>query len=119
MDNFQVFSNNKLKATATLSLIRDGETYTEAAVGNGPVDASFLAIDRISGIPLELDRYQVRAATEGRDALGEVIVRVRHKNITATGKGISPDVIEASVLAYINALNRVISEGGERTGEEA
>lgn len=110
LDSFQVFSNNKLRATATISLTRDGDTYTEAAVGNGPVDASFIAIDRISGYELELDRFRIRAATEGRDALGEVIVKVRYKGQAATGKAISSDVIEASVMAYINALNRIISE---------
>lgn len=110
MEDFQVFSNNKLKATATISLIRDGVTYTEAAVGNGPIEAAFLAVDRISGMELELQRYQVKAATEGRDALGEVVVRVCYGDRAATGRGLSTDVIESSVLAYIAGLNRIISE---------
>ena len=110
MEDFQVFSNNKLKATATISLIRDGEVFTEAAVGNGPIEAAFLAVDKISKMELELQRYQVKAATEGRDALGEVIVRVKYADKTATGRGLSTDVIESSVLAYIAGLNRIISD---------
>lgn len=110
MQDFQVFSTNRLKATATVSLMRDGITYTEAAVGNGPIEASFLAVDKISGMELELLKYHVKSASEGRDALGEVVVRVRYGDKTATGRGISTDVIESSVLAYIAGLNRIISD---------
>ncbi len=110
MQDFQVFSTNRLKATATVSLMRDGVTYTEAAVGNGPIEASFMAVDKISKMELELLHYQVKSASEGRDALGEVVVRVRYGDKSATGRGVSTDVIESSVLAYIAGLNRIISD---------
>jgi len=110
MEDFQVFSNNKLKATATISLTRDGETFTEAAIGNGPIEAAFLAVDKISKMELQLQRYQVKASSEGRDALAEVIIRVRYNDRTATGRGISTDVVQSSVLAYIAGLNRLISD---------
>jgi 2-isopropylmalate synthase len=110
MQDFQVFSTNRLKATATVSLTRDGITYTEAAVGNGPIEASFMAVDKISKMELQLTNYQVKSASEGRDALGEVVVRVRYGDKTATGRGISTDVVESSVLAYIAGLNRLISD---------
>ncbi len=110
MQDFQVFSTNRLKATATVSLMRDGVTCTEAAVGNGPIEASFMAVDKISKMELQLMNYQVKSASEGRDALGEVVVRVRYGDKTATGRGISTDIIESSVLAYIAGLNRLISD---------
>ncbi len=110
MEDLQVVSNNKMKATAAVTLIRDGESRTEAAVANGPIEAAFAAVDKVSGMELELQRYQVKAATEGRDALGEVVVRVSYGDKAATGRGISTDVVESSVLAYIAGLNRIISE---------
>ena len=110
MTDFQVYCTNKMKATATITLLRDGVEQTEAAVGCGPVDASFLAIDKISGMELELHRYKVGAASEGRDALGEVTVRVSYGDKSASGRGISTDIVEASVLAYIAGLNRIISD---------
>ncbi len=110
MQDFQVVSNNKLHATATITLLRDGTTFTEAAVGNGPVDAAFLAVDRISAMEMELRSYKVKAVTGGRDALTEVVVRVGYDGKAATGRGISQDVIEASVLAYIAGLNRIICD---------
>ncbi len=69
-----------------------------------------MAVDKISKMELELLNYQVKSASEGRDALGEVVVRVRYEDKTATGRGISTDVIESSVIAYIAGLNRIISE---------
>ncbi len=110
MVDFQIFTTHKGCSTAAITMRRDHETYTEAAVADGPIDAAFSAIDRISKLNIELQRYQVKAATEGRDALGEVTVRVQHEGQSATGRGISTDIIEASVLAYIAALNRLISE---------
>lgn len=106
---FQVFTTSRMKATATVTMMRDAEEYTESAIGNGPIDASLLAIDKISGMNLELLRYRVRAASEGRDAIAEVSVRVGYEDKSATGRGISPDVVEASVLSYIAGLNRLIS----------
>ncbi|MDL2258558.1 2-isopropylmalate synthase, partial [Eubacteriales bacterium OttesenSCG-928-K08] len=112
LEGYQVYSNNYMRTntTATITMMRDGVEYTEAAIGNGPVEASFLAIDRISKMELELHRYRVKAASEGRDSLGEVTVRVGYGDKSATGRGISTDVVEASVLAYVSALNRIISD---------
>lgn len=106
---FQAFTTSHTKATATVTLMRDAEEYTESAVGNGPIDATLLAIDKISGMDLELLRYRVRAASEGRDAIAEVSMRVGYEDKSATGRGISPDVVEASVLSYVAGLNRLIS----------
>ena len=112
LESYQVFAGNKLTATATITLKRDGEEHVEAAVGTGSVDACFMAIDRLVGMELKLDSYAIKAVTEGADALGEVTVRLRHELGTFMGKGVSTDVVEASILAYVNAVNRIISELG-------
>ncbi len=113
LDSFQINSGNKTIATAMVSLLRNGDLITEAATGDGPVDAAFNAIERASGVSLELEDYGLRAVTEGKDALGEVTVKVLRGDNRFIGRGISTDIIEASVKAYLNAINRAISELGE------
>ncbi|MFY9258750.1 MAG: 2-isopropylmalate synthase [Dethiobacteria bacterium] len=105
-----VSSGTTVVPTATIGLQKDGEELDEAACGDGPVDAIYKAIDKITGIPCTLISYAIDALTAGKDALGEVTVKVR-SNSTATvytGRGVSPDILEASAKAYINAINRTI-----------
>lgn len=112
LDSFQISSGNKLISTSTVSLLKGEEniTITEAATGDGPVDAAFNAVERAVGLNFDLESYGLKAVTEGKDALGEVTVRVSHNGSFYTGRGVSTDVIEASVKAYINAINRAVSE---------
>ncbi|MCR4436746.1 MAG: 2-isopropylmalate synthase [Clostridiales bacterium] len=113
LDSFQISSGNKVVSTSMVSLVRNGETITEAATGDGPVDAAFNALERAVGFSMELEDYRLGAVTEGKDALGEVTVRVTKDGNSFVGRGVSTDVIEASVKAYMNAINRAISELGE------
>lgn len=110
LDNYQIFSGNKTSSTATITLTKGEESMNEAAIGDGPVDAAFKAIERLVGIEISLESYGLKAVTEGHDALGEVTVRIKYKNDIYMGKGVSTDVIEASILAYINALNRALTD---------
>jgi len=110
LESFQISSGNKLISTSTVSLIKDDVNITEAATGDGPVDAAFNAVERAVGMNFELESYGLKAVTEGKDALGEVSVRVSHDGVFYTGRGVSTDVIEASVKAYIHAINRAVSE---------
>ena len=112
--SFQIFSGNRMTATATVSLQRGADVITRADCGDGPVEACFHAVDQITGFKCKLESYQLRAVTEGEDALGEVTVRVSNEGITMLGKGVSTDIIEASCLAYLNAANRVIEARQER-----
>lgn len=109
LDTFQVHSGNKLQAMASITLSHKGTLYSEAANGDGQVDAACNAIMRIIGGEWELESYDIKAVTGGIDALGEVIMRVKHNNKTYTGRGLSTDVIEASIIAYINAVNRAFA----------
>lgn len=108
--SFQVSSGNKVISSAVISIKKNDETIVEAATGDGPIDASFNALERAAGISIELDEYNLRAVTEGKDALGEVTVRVRNNGTKYTGRGVSTDIIEASLKAYINAINRILNE---------
>ncbi len=113
LDSFQINSGNKVIATATVSLYKDGVPMMEAATGDGPINAAFKAVERTVGFELELQDYSLKGVTEGADALGEATVRVSKDNRIFVGRGVSTDVIEASVKAYINAINRVVSEHGK------
>ena len=113
MHSFQIFSGNRMTSTATVSLNNGGDIVTRADCGDGPVEACFHAVDQITGMPCSLESYQLRAVTEGEDALGEVTVRVRHESAVMLGKGVSTDIIEASCLAYLNAVNRLLEHEAE------
>ncbi len=93
--------------TSTVRLKKDGRIHEDAACGDGPVDATYKTIDRITQTGAELVDYSLRAVTSGRDALGEVTVKIKKGDRVFTGKGASTDIIEASAKAYINALNRL------------
>jgi len=110
LDNYQIFSSNKTTSTATITLTKGEESMDEAAIGDGPIDAAFKAIERLVGLDISLESYALKAVTEGHDALGEVTVRIKYKDDIYMGKGVSTDVIEASILAYINALNRALTD---------
>lgn len=105
---FQIFSGNRMTSTATVTLEKQGETMTRAACGDGPVEACFNAVDTIIGMPCKLESYNLKAVTEGQDALGEVTVRVANGDESMLGRGVSTDVLEASCLAYLNAVNRLM-----------
>lgn len=106
---FHILSGNHTVPTATVGLTRGEETVQEAAVGDGPVDAAYRALDRMINLPVTLQDYSLRGVTGGKDALGEVFVRVRHEGVTWLGRGASTDIIEASIRAYLHALNRILA----------
>lgn len=94
---------------ATVVLENDGQTFTAAAPGNGPVDAAFHAIDHISGLVGELHAFTINAVTRGHDALGEASLTVSFANRTVAAKASDTDIVTASVKAYLNALNRALA----------
>ena len=114
LDSFQIQSGNHMKSMALLSL-RDGdEVFTEAAPGDGPINAAFNAIDRIAGRnDIVLESYSIRAVTEGTDALGEARVKISAAGASFSGRGVSTDIIKASIKAYINAVNKCVAAQAE------
>ena len=106
--NLNVTSGTVAIPTATVEMEIDGIVVKEAGFGDGPVDAVFKTIAKITGTKSKLRKYLVNAITGGTDAQGEVSVRLEEKGLIATGQGAHTDIILASAKAYINALNRLI-----------
>ncbi|TRZ95554.1 MAG: 2-isopropylmalate synthase [Dehalococcoidia bacterium] len=110
LDHVEVSCGDHSIPTATVRLIApDGQTLADAALGTGPVDAVYKAINRIVRIPNELTEFTVKSVTEGIDAIGEVLIRIESGGVTYTGRGASTDIMVASAKAYINALNRLLA----------
>lgn len=107
LDYFHVSTGNSTIPTATIRLKKDGVLVQEAACGDGPVDALYKAVDRIVKMETTLSDYTIKAVTSGEDALGEVSVKVKENGHAFVGRGLSTDIIEASVLAYVHALNKM------------
>ena len=106
--SFQTTSGSTTIPTATVVLQRDDEEPAqEAATGDGPVDAIYKTIDRITGLSGRLLDYQIRAVTSGKDALGEVSILVECNGLRVSGRSASTDILEASAQAYIVAINKI------------
>ena len=110
IESYVINSGNVITATANLTLERGGEKLKSVAVGDGPIDAAFLAIEQIIGHHYELDDFQIQTVTEGREAMGSALVKLRANGKLYSGNGISTDIIGASIRAYISALNKIVYE---------
>ena len=99
-----------MRATAHIALLRDGRELVGLCAGDGPIDASFLAIEQVVGTHYELDDFQIQAVTEGREAMGSAFVKLRSGSKLYSGSGISTDIIDASIHAYVSALNKIAYE---------
>ena len=108
LDYLQVSTGSGTLPTATIRLKKDDKVFEDAAIGDGPVDASCKVIDRITGVHGQLEDYSLQAVTAGEDALGEVSMRVRYGDVVVSAKGSSTDIVEASAKAYLNCLNRYL-----------
>ena len=105
MDFLNVHANSSSIASATIGLLIDGEQVIEAAVGNGAVDAAYRALGRISDRAIGITEYKLAAAGTGANALGQVDLIAEYNGRAYHGAGISTDIVEASVRAYVNVLN--------------
>jgi 2-isopropylmalate synthase len=104
----QVSAGSNARPTATVTLrTPEGEELTDAAIGTGPVDAVYRAINRVVNVPNELIEFSVQSVTAGIDAIGEVTIRLRHDGRVFSGRAANTDIIVASAHAYVNALNRL------------
>jgi 2-isopropylmalate synthase len=106
MESFQTWTGNRVIPSATVVMNKGGETSIGTQAGDGPVDAVFKSIDQCTGKPGRLTEYIIQAVGSGKDAQGQVKLQVDFDGFIADGKASSTDIIEASALAYINALNR-------------
>jgi 2-isopropylmalate synthase len=108
--SYVINSGNVIGSTAVVKFQKNGKYMQGLALGNGPIDASFLAIEQITGRHYELDDFQIQAVTEGREAMGSTLVRLRSNGKLYSGNGLSTDIIGASIGAYLSALNKIVYE---------
>lgn len=97
-------------AMAQVTLRRGAESLMGVATGDGPIDAVFRAIEQSIGYHYELDDFQIQSVTEGKEALGSTLVRLRNNGKLYAGNGLSTDIVGSSIRAYINALNKIVFE---------
>ncbi|MDR1563643.1 MAG: 2-isopropylmalate synthase [Oscillospiraceae bacterium] len=110
LETFAVNSGNGVSASCVVRLKKQGELLEEVALGDGPIDAAYKAVDKITNAPATtLEKYAIHSTSDGKDSLGEVIVKLRYGEQIITGRGLSTDIIESSILAYLNAVNKLVS----------
>ncbi|MBF0215568.1 MAG: 2-isopropylmalate synthase [Candidatus Omnitrophica bacterium] len=112
--DFTVTSGKKTIPEAVVEIRKGQEKYSAKGSGDGPVDACFKTVDKALGLKGKLVDYKVEAVTGGKDALGEAHVKIDFSGKLVIGRGSSTDVIEASVLAYVNAINRLHQTGNKK-----
>ncbi|MBQ7785357.1 MAG: hypothetical protein IJ381_04315 [Clostridia bacterium] len=110
---YSITASNVSSSMAHMQMEKHGQVLEGIALGDGPVDAAFLAIENILGCHYELDDFQIRSVTEGREAMGETVVKLRSNGKLYSGRGISTDIVGSSIQAYINALNKITYEEAE------
>lgn len=109
LDHFVITCGDKFTTMATVALIKEGKVIQNVSEGDGPIDSAFKAIDRITGLKLILEEFNISAVTGGKDAQGTAKVRLRYKDNDVSAVGISTDIIEASIFAYLNGINDIIA----------
>ncbi len=106
LENYVINNGNIISSSAQITLSRDGKTMQGVAIGDGPIDAAFVAIEQIIGHRYELDDFQIQSVTEGKEAVGNALVKLRYEGKLYSGNGVSTDIIGASIRAYISAVNK-------------
>ena len=104
-----VNTGNGVPNTSCIKLQRENDVLEEVAIGSGPLDASFKAINRMLGLDIKLESFSLNAVTDGEDAIGEAVVKLEDANGESyTGTGLSTDIIESSIRAYVNGINKMM-----------
>ncbi len=113
LDTYVITAGNTFSSTAHLKMAKGGDMLEGVCVGDGPIDAAFRAIEQITGRHYELDNFQIQAVTEGREAMGQTVVKLLSDGKLYSGRGISTDIVGASIRAYLSALNKIVYEEEE------
>ncbi len=108
--SYVINNGNIISTSAQIALEKEGKTYQGVSIGDGPIDAAFLAIEQIIGTHFELDDFQIQSVTEGKEAMGSALVKLRANGKLYSGNGISTDIIGASIRAYLSAVNKIVYE---------
>lgn len=110
LESYIINSGNIISSTCHLRIRKNSGLLENVCVGNGPVDAAFKAMETVVGSRYELDDFNIRSVAEGREAMGETIIALRNKGKLFYGKGVSTDIVGSSILAYLDAVNKIAYE---------
>lgn len=110
LESYVINASNILTSSAHLRIMKGEHALEGICIGDGPIDAAFLAIEQIIGLHYELDDFQIQSVTEGREAMGQTVVKLLSGGKLYSGRGTSTDIVGASILAYLNALNKIVYE---------
>ncbi|MBQ4642924.1 MAG: hypothetical protein IJB66_01720 [Oscillospiraceae bacterium] len=110
LESYVINASNILAASAHLKISKGEHVLEGICIGDGPIDAAFLAIEQVIGLHYELDDFQIQSVTEGREAMGQTVVKLLSGGKLYSGRGTSTDIVGASILAYLNALNKIVYE---------
>lgn len=110
LQSYVINAGNVISSTANIILEKGNRTLKAVCMGDGPIDAAFHTIEQIIGHHYELDDFEIQSVTEGKEAMGEALIKLRSNGKLYSGKGVSTDIIGASIVAYINALNKIVYE---------
>ncbi|MBQ7875562.1 MAG: hypothetical protein IJ306_10505 [Oscillospiraceae bacterium] len=110
LESYVINASNVLTSSAHLRILKGEHALEGICIGDGPIDAAFLAIEQIIGLHYELDDFQIQSVTEGREAMGQTVVKLLSNGKLYSGRGTSTDIVGASILAYLNALNKIVYE---------
>ena len=113
LQSFVINSGNIITATASVRLEKDGATIEGISFGDGPIDAAFKAIEQVTNRHYELEDFRIDAVTEGKEAIGRAIVKLRYDGRLYSGSGVSTDIIGAALRAYLGAMNKIVYEEKE------
>ena len=108
--SYVINSGSAITATAVIELGKDGIAKESISTGDGPIDAAFRAAEQIFGVHYELEDFQLQAVTGGREATGDALIKLRHGGKLYSGRGVSTDIVGASIRAYLSAVNKIIFE---------
>lgn len=108
--SYVINNGNIISSSAQIALSKGDDVLNGVCIGDGPIDAAFRAIDQIIGHHYELDDFQIQSVTEGKEAMGSALVKLRSDGKLFSGNGISTDIIGASIRAYLNAVNKIAHE---------
>lgn len=111
--SYNIAISNTTTSMAHMKLEKQGQPLEGVALGDGPIDAAFLALENILGCHYELDDFQIRSVTEGRGAMGETIIKLRSNGKLYSGRGTSTDIVDSGIQAYLSAINKIVYEEAE------
>jgi 2-isopropylmalate synthase len=118
LEMIQISSGTNIRPTATVELRQGKQKFLDSATGDGPVDAAYRAIERITGVIGKLIEYSIKSVSLGHDAIGEVFVRIDFDGVLFNGRAISTDIVTGSVKAYLEALNRTLAANKRKTNQQ-